>query len=142
MTLAVVRGQIQSEEFGMFTKEVFECLAVHSCFTDDNRVTIDLSDWENTSDEEKEDANATDGAHLILSVSVVDPLTGITGSEGRGEPPRTLRVFPTSWRRYSPFSPPVSIPGPYSMNAPEMDELPEYWYVVSRGTEVGIFTDA
>ena len=39
------------------------------------------------------------------------------------------------------FSPSVAVPGPYPVNPPAMDELPEYWYVVDRGTEVGIFAD-
>jgi len=35
----------------------------------------------------------------------------------------------------------VPVPGPYPVSPPEMDELPEYWYVVERGTEVGIMAD-
>lgn len=27
------------------------------------------------------------------------------------------------------------------MNPPDMDKLPEYWYVVNRGADVGIFAD-
>jgi len=27
------------------------------------------------------------------------------------------------------------------MTPPDMEELPDCWYVVDRGTEVGIFTD-
>ena len=41
----------------------------------------------------------------------------------------------------SDIFPPVQVPGPYALTPPVMDELPEYWYVVDRGTEVGIFTD-
>lgn len=37
--------------------------------------------------------------------------------------------------------PPVPIPDPYPINPPEMAELPECWYVVDRGTEVGIFAN-
>jgi len=36
---------------------------------------------------------------------------------------------------------PVPIPDPYPINPPEMVELPEFWYVVDCGTEVGIFSD-
>ena len=40
------------------------------------------------------------------------------------------------------FSLSVEIPGPYpTMRLPDTDELPEYWYVVDYGTEVGIFAD-
>ena len=35
----------------------------------------------------------------------------------------------------------VPVPDPYPINPPEMDELPECWYVVDRSTEVGIFAD-
>jgi len=35
----------------------------------------------------------------------------------------------------------VPIPDPYPVSPPEMDELPDYWYVVDCGTEVGIFAD-
>ena len=39
------------------------------------------------------------------------------------------------------FLPSVPLPGPYPLNPPAMDELPECWYVVNHGTEVGIFAD-
>ena len=54
VTLAVIRGQIQSEEIGTFAVDILNCLMTHSCFTDNIRVIIDLSDWESGSDDEKE----------------------------------------------------------------------------------------
>jgi len=70
-TLAIISGQIQTEESGTFTKKVVNRLEAHLCFTDDHKVIIDLSDWESTSDEEDEieDASAVDGKRPILPTS-------------------------------------------------------------------------
>jgi len=69
-TLAIISGQIRTEESGTFAKNVVKCLETHSCFTDDHKVIIDLSDWESTSDEEEEDgiedASGADGKCPIL----------------------------------------------------------------------------
>ena len=73
-TLAIIRGQIQSEGFSTFTKNILKCLTTHSSFTDDHRMIIDMSDWENASDEEKEDkkedAGEVGGMCLFLPNSV------------------------------------------------------------------------
>ena len=53
-TLAVISGQIQAEQTSKFANNVPKRLATHPCFTDDQRVIIDLSDWESASDEEIE----------------------------------------------------------------------------------------
>ena len=53
-TMAVVNGQIQAEESSAFAKNVLKRLVTHSCFTDGGRVLLDMSDWDDESDEEKE----------------------------------------------------------------------------------------
>lgn len=61
-TLAIVNGQIQSENFGTLSGSLLTRLATHLCFADDRRVVIDLSDWDSASDgedEETTDANVT-----------------------------------------------------------------------------------
>lgn len=77
-TLAVIRGQIQSEETGPFTQIVFKCLATHSSFTGDGRARVDMTAWSD-SDEEKEvekevgmvgtSTAGAGGTHPILSTS-------------------------------------------------------------------------
>lgn len=54
------------------------------------------------------------------------------------------RVFGVTFQHVglvTDFSPSVPIPGPYLLNPPAMDELPECWYVVDHRTEVGIFAN-
>lgn len=52
-TLAIVRAQIQSENFG--TSSESPQVLGDSFVADDHRVVIDLSDWENASDAENEE---------------------------------------------------------------------------------------
>ena len=72
--LAIIHGQIQSKGFSTFTKNILKCLTTHSSFTDNHRMIIDMSDWENASDEEKEDkkedAGEVGGMCLFLLNSV------------------------------------------------------------------------
>ena len=63
VTLAVIRGQIKSEESGMFTQYIFEYFETHSCFTDDKRVRIDLVGVDSESDEEEEPPSTTNGTY-------------------------------------------------------------------------------
>ena len=53
-TLAVICGQIQSEETSRFTQHFFKCHATQASFAGDRRVLVDMLDWEDASDEEKE----------------------------------------------------------------------------------------
>ena len=67
---------------------------------------------------------------------------GITGSRARQKTPHALEI---SFQRVGPGTddpyPSVRIPDPYPISPPDMEELPDYWYVVDRGTKVGIFSD-
>ena len=58
-TLAIISAQIESENFGAFSRNLFRSLATHLRFTDDHRVIIDLStsDWESSSKAENRDAD-------------------------------------------------------------------------------------
>ena len=58
VTLAVIRGQIQSEASGASAGNIFEHFETHSRFTDNNQVIIDLF---GESDEEEAPASATSG---------------------------------------------------------------------------------
>ena len=78
-TLAIINGQIHAAESGTFAKNVLKCLVTHLNFTDDHKLIIDMSDWEDTPDEEdstgedkKEDGNAAGGEHPNLLNSVTD----------------------------------------------------------------------
>jgi hypothetical protein len=53
-TMAVINNQIQVEESGMSIENVLTQLATHSCFIDDRKILLDVSDWDSESDEEKE----------------------------------------------------------------------------------------
>jgi hypothetical protein len=53
-TMAVISNQIQVEESGTSTENVLTWLATHSCFIDDRRIVLDVSDWDSESDEETE----------------------------------------------------------------------------------------
>lgn len=71
-TFTVINAQIQVEQSGTFSKNIphrLAALATHSCFKDDRKVVIDLTDWESSSDEgkedENEDASAVGGKYLI-----------------------------------------------------------------------------
>ena len=65
----------------------------------------------------------------------------ITGSESEDE----SRVFEIFFQRLGTNTdlPPLSvkIPGPYPMTPPDADQLPDFWYVVDHGTQVGIFAN-
>jgi len=52
-TLAIVNGQIGAMQSGTFPRNVLECLATYRNFTDDHKLIINMSDWE---DEEEESA--------------------------------------------------------------------------------------
>ena len=54
-TLAVISGQIQTENSGMFAENILNVWQPIRVSTGDYRVVIDMSDWESASDEEKED---------------------------------------------------------------------------------------
>jgi hypothetical protein len=53
-TMAVINNQIQVEESGTSIENVLTQLATHSCFIDDRKILLDVSDWDSESDEEKE----------------------------------------------------------------------------------------
>lgn len=59
--------------------------------------------------------------------------------------PGALEIFLTSSIRTlnqsSSVSRSVGIPDPYPMTPPNIDEVPDCWYVVNRGSEVGIFAN-
>ena len=76
-TLAIINGQIQATQSSMFANNVLKCLATHPDFTDDNKLVIDMSDWEDTPDEEGpsgedkiEDGNTAGSRCPILPNSV------------------------------------------------------------------------
>ena len=75
------------------------------------------------------------------SCTVMWPLTRTTGSECRKESPRALGSLFQRVGQVLIFKSSVTIPDPYPLNLPDGVELPECWYVVDRGTEVGIFAD-
>jgi len=54
-TLAIVNGQIQASQSGTSIWNVLERFATNSHFIDDQKLVIDLSDWEGSSDEGDED---------------------------------------------------------------------------------------
>ena len=64
-----------------------------------------------------------------------------TGSECKKESPCVLEDLFKRVGQVLIFKSSVMIPDPYPLNLPDGVELPEYWYVVDRGTEVGIFAD-
>jgi len=51
-TLAIINGQIEAEQSGGFAKNIPRYLATNSCFIDDRKVVIDMSDWESGSEDE------------------------------------------------------------------------------------------
>ena len=116
-TLAIIRGQIQSEGFSTFTKNILKCLTTHSSFTDDHRMIIDMSDWENASDEEKEDkkedAGEVGGMCLFLPNSVAAHSRGSQVVEAKSDlvrwpcPNALVQVL---------ITPPVS-PNPWSLHS-------------------------
>ena len=67
---------------------------------------------------------------------------GITGNERRKELPHALGIlFQLPGPGTDNFYPSVPIPGPYPENPPVTEQLPDHWYVIMRGIEVGIFAD-
>ena len=72
-------------------------LATYSHFTDDHRVLIDLSDWEDSSDEEIEDGeeatSTTGGTHPILSDPIAACSRGSQVVKAETHPP-VRRQFP------------------------------------------------
>jgi len=104
-----------------------------------------MSDLEDTSDieENSEEQNAAGGKDIILSrfrAALSRKLQVVIPEE------RPLRVrWKFLFERTGPDAddpyPSVPIPDPYPISPPDMEELPDCWYVVDRGTEVGIFAD-
>ena len=109
---------------------------------------IDQSDTEDISDiddnsldgERDHNENAICGECTILYGYVVT-LTRTTGSECKKESPRALGNLFQRVGQVLIFFKSVTVPDPYPLNLPDGVELPECWYVVDRGTEVGIFAE-
>jgi hypothetical protein len=143
-TMAVVNGQIQAEESSAFAKNVLKRLVTHSCFTDGGRVLLDMSDWDDESDEEKEaEEKGTDGMGGKYPL-----LPDFVAACSRGsQVARAENRLPVRWQLHGvstwilTLPPLVTIPGPYPMDTPEIDKLPDFWYVVGCGREVRIFID-
>jgi len=74
---------------------------------------------------------------LVSNVSEVEDISDIDDNGLDGEKDNENAISGSECRNESP----LTIPGPYPMNPPDMVELPDCWYVVDRGIEVGIFAD-
>lgn len=66
--MAIVKGQIQAGQSGTLAENVLKCFATDSHFIDDQKLVIDMSDWEDLLDKDKnEDGDAPIGEYYCLS---------------------------------------------------------------------------
>jgi len=106
-------------------------------FPEDQKVVIDLSDWDDSSDDAGMDPRPL-SRFFHLTRATVDEEMEI-GEEAHG-PPRTFRdSAPTALCSSDLFH--AGIPGPYPTDLPPGQEVADAYYVVDHGREVGIFTD-
>lgn len=99
-TLATVRGQIQAEQSGTLSIGCSERTASHPRFTDDCKVILNMSDWDGTSDEEKEDTDAVGSNPPNGARAARRSRTEVAGGEGSNGARRTSRASPTSRCRH------------------------------------------
>lgn len=76
---------------GMSIGSVREGLAIHSCFTDGRRVTIDMSANKNPSDEERKAGKCAAGGRSPILPKIRRSLTGITDDKAETNPARLVR---------------------------------------------------
>ena len=95
-TLAVVSDQIQVKRSSTFAKSSSWCTATDSHFTGG----LDASDWDNASDEEKEDAGGASSNPPDVSRTSRRSRAEFAGSEGGNGPRRMSYVSPMSRYRH------------------------------------------
>lgn len=88
-------------------------------------------------DEGTHAASTATSKHSIPSRAVHLPHVNAGGESGTA--PRELVFQPVGKKKID--SPLADIPNPYPISSPDLNELPDYWYIVTHGTEVGIFSD-
>ena len=141
-TKVVVNGQMQAKQPSTFVENLLELSGANECFKG-------IKNWYSTYPTLRMNRmrlNLTTKLRRVVSVPPRPALRQLSHEDdrcrtrGRDRSPYVGNLFPMH-RCSSDIFPPVQVPGPYALTPPVMDELPEYWYVVDRGTEVGIFTD-
>ena len=100
-TLAIVNGQIQAIKSGTSLEDSSGCFATDSCFIDDHKLVIDMSDWEDTSDEdEKDDRSASVGEYPTCPTSRWLSHKDDSCRPREGRTPCVGNLVPIYWYRY------------------------------------------
>lgn len=88
-TLAIVSGQIRAERSSGFPASYSWRTATYSRFTDGCRIILNVSDWDDTSDEEKEGVEAVGRNPPNVSQAGRRSHTEVAAGKGGNGPRRT-----------------------------------------------------